>query len=112
MTASHNDAMLIVELSKLGAMLGVPEAARTILGSDFDPDAAEMTDPAVQTILNFTETIATLVKHGLLDRDLVDDWIWIAGFWARVGPAAERARERTGAATLYENVEALVTPGG
>jgi hypothetical protein len=107
MAATHNDAMLIVELSKLAATLGVPEAARTIFGSDFDPQAAEMTDPAVQTILNFTETIATLVKHDLLDRDLVDDWIWIAGFRERVGPAAKRTR--TGADSLYENVEALVT---
>jgi hypothetical protein len=42
----------------------------------------------------------------------VDDWIWIAGFWERVGPAAERARRQTGVASLYENVEALVTRGG
>ena len=93
-------------------MLGVPEAARTIFGNDFDPQAAEMTDPAVQTILNFTETIATLVKHDLLDRDLVDDWIWIAGFWERVAPTAERARTQTGAASLYKNVEALVSARG
>jgi hypothetical protein len=37
MAADHNDAMLIVELSKLGAMLGVPDAARAVHGADFDP---------------------------------------------------------------------------
>jgi hypothetical protein len=31
----------------------------------------------------------------------------VAGSWARVGPAALRARERTGVAYLYENFEAL-----
>lgn len=108
MTATHNDALLIVELSKLAALLGVPAAARAIHASEFDPQSAEIGDPDVQTILNFSETIATLVKHGLLDRDLVRDWIWLAGFWERVGPAAERARARPGAESLYKNVEALV----
>jgi hypothetical protein len=102
-----NDAMLLVELSKFGAMIGTPDAARTIFAPEFDPETAELTDPAVQGVLNFTETVATLVNHGLLDRGLVLDWLWVAGIWDRVGPAAKRARERTGSPSLYENVEAL-----
>jgi hypothetical protein len=112
MAASHDDAILIVELSKLAAMLDLNAAVRTILAPDFDQDAAELDDPSVQKILNFGETVATLVRHGLLDRELVKDWLWVAGFWARLGPAAERARERTGAAALYENLEALAGDAG
>jgi hypothetical protein len=52
------------------------------------------------------ETIGTLVKNDLLDRDLVLDWLWVAGAWERVGPAARRAREQFSPA-LYENFEAL-----
>jgi hypothetical protein len=63
--------------------------------------------PAVRVVLGFNETVATLVKNDLLDRDLVFDWLWMAGTWDRVGPAAVRAREQAGAPNLYENFEML-----
>src|SRR2546430_2092760 len=107
MAGTHDDAMLIVELSKLGAMSGLDEASRTLWADDFDPDTAEVNDPAVQKTLYFYETIGTLVKNGLFDRDLAYDWLWAAGAWAKVGPAAERAREKAGVAELFENFEAL-----
>jgi Domain of unknown function (DUF4760) len=107
MPGSREDAMLIVELAKWGAAIDLGEAARTIWSDDFDPDAAEVTDRAVQTVLTFYETIGTFVKNGLLDRDLVYDWLWVAGPWGRVGPAAVRAREQSGVQQLYENFEAL-----
>jgi hypothetical protein len=107
MAGTHNDAVLVVELAKLAAMSGVPEAARVIFADEFDPDAVEANDPHVRTVLGFNETVATLVKNTLLDRDLVYDWLWVAGAWERVGPAAKRAREKAGAPTLYENFEAL-----
>jgi Domain of unknown function (DUF4760) len=104
---TQHDAILMVEISKWGAMLGVPDAARMIFADDFDPDTAETSDPPVQKVLNFFETIATLVKNGLLNRELVQDWLWVAGVWDRVGPAARRARERSGFDALYANVEEL-----
>ena len=107
MAGRHDDAILIVELSKLGAMLGIPEVARVIFADDFDPNAVELSDPGMQKMVNFFETIATLVKNDLLNRDLVRDWVWVGGIWERLGPAAKRARERTGFAGLYENLEAL-----
>ena len=107
MAGSREDATLIVELAKWGAMIDYGDASRAIWADDFDPDAAEMTDPAVQTLLTFFETVGTLVKNGLLDRDLVYDWLFVAGIWDRVGPAATRARERAGVPQLYENFEAL-----
>jgi Domain of unknown function (DUF4760) len=109
MAPSQNDAMLMVELSKLGALLGIPEAGRTIFASDFDPDEVDISEPAVQKILNFNETIATLVENNLLDRDLVHDLVWVSGIWERVGPAARRARIDLGSDALYENFEALAT---
>ena len=68
--------------------------------------------PAVQTVLGFTETLVTRVKHDLLNRDLVYDWLWIRGMWDRVGPAALRAREKAGVPQLYENFEALAQGQG
>jgi hypothetical protein len=46
-------------------------------------------------------------QNGLLDRELVFDWLWVSGSWERAGPAAKRAREKAGVAQLYENYEAL-----
>jgi hypothetical protein len=99
--------MLMVELSKLAAMSDLDEASRVIWADDFDPDTAEVTDSAVQRMLYFYETIGTLVKNDLLDRDLTYDWLWAAGVWAKVGPAAERARQKAGVPQLFENFEAL-----
>ena len=107
MAGSHEDAVLLVELAKWGAMIGLGEASRTIFADDFDPDAIEVNDPSVQAQFVFNETLGTLVKNGLLDRELVYDWIWVSGTWDRVGPAAKRAREALGVPQLYENYEAL-----
>jgi hypothetical protein len=107
MAGTHQDAVLIVELAKWGAMSGLADAAGTIFSDDFDPETAELSDPAVRIVLGFNETVGTLVKNDLLDRDLVYDWLWVAGSWERVGPAALRARERAGVPILHENFEAL-----
>jgi hypothetical protein len=105
--ATHEDAMLVVELAKWGSMIGLDEASRALFADGFDPDAVEAENPAVQSMLMFHETIGTLVKNGLLDRALVNDWLWVAGTWERVGPAARRAREKLGEPRLFENDEAL-----
>ena len=109
MAGTHDDAMLVVELAKFGAMIELGDAVATIFADDFDPETAELSDPAVRTVLGFNETVATLVKNDLLNRDLVLDWLWVAGTWDRVGPAAERAREQAGVPVLYENFEGLAS---
>src|SRR6476660_9316970 len=92
MAGKREDANLIVELAKWGSMIGLPEASRTIFSDDFDSESAEALDPHIQTILVFHETVGTLVKNDLLDRDLVLDWLWAAGMWDRVAPAAQIGR--------------------
>jgi hypothetical protein len=107
MAGRRGDATLIVELAKWGSMIGLPEASRTIFSDDFDSESAEALDPHVQTILVFHETVGTLVKNDLLDRDLVLDWLWVSGAWERVGKAALDARAAAGVPALWENFEAL-----
>lgn len=107
MAGTREDATLIVELAKWGAMIGLTDASRKIYSDDFDPSAADALDAEVQTTLVWHETIGTLVKNELLDRDLVYDWLWVAGSWERVQPAALAAREKAGAPELFENFEAL-----
>ena len=107
MAGSREDATLIVELAKWGSMIGLPEASRTIFSDDFDRDSADALDPQVQTVLIFHETVGTLVKNDVLDRDLVLDWLWVSGAWDRVSAAALDARAQAGAPELWENFEAL-----
>jgi hypothetical protein len=99
--------MLDVELAKWGSMIGLDEATKALFADGFDPDAVEADDPAIQSMLMFHETVGTLVKNGLLDRALVNDWLWVAGTWERVAPAARRARAKLGEPRLFENYEAL-----
>ena len=107
MPATHDDAVLMIELAKWSSMIGIGEATRELFADTFDPDTAEVTNPAVGNMLMFGETVGTLVKNGLIDRGLVYDWLWVEGTWARVAPAAARARKETGEPKLYENYEAL-----
>ncbi len=108
MVATHEDAMLAVQLMRWGAEMGLEDALHTVFTEEFDPDAVT-DDPSVRKVLTFGEVIGTLVKHDLLDRDFLIDLLWVEGMWSRVGPTARRARERASEPRLYENFEALVS---
>ena len=114
MTApTPEDARLLIQLARWGTALEIEEMLPSLFDDSFDPDIADaMADRPVRTMLMFGESVATLVKHDLLSDELVRDWLWVEGIWARVGPAAERLRERLGEPRLYENFEALATRGG
>ena len=107
MPATYDDANLIVQLVRWGTEMGLEPAMATIFTESFDPEKASMSDAHVRTMLAFGETVATLVKQNVLDRDLVLDLWWVSGAWARVGRSAERERARLGEPRLYENFEAL-----
>lgn len=107
MAGTKEDAAMIIELAKWGAMMDFGAATAALFADDFDAETAAMSDEPVRTVLVFCETIGTLVKNGLLDRELVADWLWVGGLWQRVGPAARRAREEMSEPRLYENFEAL-----
>ncbi len=106
------DARLMVQLARWGTELGVEEMLPSLFDESFDPDTADaLADRPVRTLLMFGESVGTLVKHGLLNDELVHDWLWIEGIWSRVGPAAVRQRERLAEPRLYENFEALAVRG-
>jgi hypothetical protein len=105
---TREDAQLMIQLARWGTAMGVDDALEDILAEDFNPDEADlMPHAAVRKLLQFGESIATLTKHDLLSAELVNDWLWVDGLWARVGPAARKARTKYGEERLYENFEAL-----
>jgi hypothetical protein len=93
MAGTRDDALLSVELSKWGAMMGLPDASRTIFSEDFDAETAEMTDAGVQVVFAFNETVATLVKNGLLDRT------WFMTGSGSSAPGRESAAQPSGRAS-------------
>jgi hypothetical protein len=107
MAATHEDALLVVQIVRWGTEMQLDDAVAELFADDFDPESASLDNPAVRKALSFGETVGTLVKQGLLDQALVHDLWWVEGIWARVGPAAKQQREKFGEARLYENLEAL-----
>jgi hypothetical protein len=104
---TREDAQLLLQAAQWGTSMGLGDAMGRLFSEDFDAESADFTDDAVRTALVFGESLGTLVKHDLLNRELVEDWLWLGGLWDRVGPAARKARERLGEQRLYENFEAL-----
>jgi hypothetical protein len=108
MAGTHDDAMVMLELAKWATMMGLYEGPG-VFADDFDPETADASDEYVRKALIFNETMGTLVKNGLLNRELVLDWLYMPGIWERLRPVAIKAREESGVAGLYENFEALGT---
>jgi hypothetical protein len=104
---TQQDAQLMVQLMQWGTSMGLQKHMATLMDPSFDPETANPFEPAVTTVLSFGEAVSTLVKKQLLSDELVYDWLWVSGMWARVRPAAMRAREATSEPRLYENFEAL-----
>ena len=109
---TNDDAQLMVQIARWSTDLGIEEAMPELFAEEFDPESADLTNSAVRKVLMLGESIGTLTKHGLLSVELVTDWLWITGLWARVGPAARSAREQMGEPRLYENFERLAGAAG
>lgn len=62
---------------------------------------------AVMAVLKWHETVGTLVKQGLLNRDLVLDWLWVSGTWDLCKDIALGQRAELGVPEMWENFEAL-----
>jgi hypothetical protein len=111
-TATYDDAKLVVQLLSWGTQMDLPGAVTAVMADSYDPEGATVDDPPVRTLLLFGETLGTLVKQDVLDRGLVLDLWWIEGMWKKVAPAALGVRERAKQPRLYENFEALAASAG
>ncbi len=114
MAATKEDAHLVVQLAELGTRMSDANARGFIWGPEFITDAKEFFEKYppgsegwnhVGGIASWYETIGTLWKHGLLDEDLLFDWLYIAGMWERLKPIL--LEMRTSTPLLWENFEAM-----
>jgi hypothetical protein len=109
--ATHDDAMLMMQILRWGEESGATEAAHRMMlehpgGEPTDKDAS---DPDVFRMLMLGETMGTFTKQGLLDPGLVHDLWAVDWTWQVVGAAAKAQREQVGEPRLWENFEALAS---
>ena len=107
--ATHEDAMLLMQILQWGAMSRLEEATNTVFANGFDAASAKQSDDGVRAVLTFGEILGTFVKNNVLNKDLVLDMWAVELLWSRVGPAAKRAREQYNEPRLFENFEALAS---
>jgi hypothetical protein len=109
MTATYEDAALVVQLLRWDTESGVEGALSVIFSEFFEGEKAAPDDPNIRKVLMFGESVGALVKHNVLDRDLIRDVYWFDGIWSRVKFHALAAREQEKEPSLYENFELLVS---
>ena len=108
---THDDAMVMLQLMQVWPA----EASNWIWSDEFTPDYGQFVarhgtsgdEPhRVRAVLNHYETIGTLLKHGLLNEDLLFDWLAVGMVWDRLKSYALAWREEMGSSHMYENFEA------
>lgn len=107
--ATYEDATLVIQLVRWSTDMGLDDAMKEIFSESFDAADGASDNPAVRKILIFGETVGSLVKHDVLDWDLLSDLFWIDGMWKQVAAHAQFARNRMGEPRLYEHFESLGT---
>ncbi len=105
--ATYDDANLVMQIVRWSTEMGLDGAMKEIFSEGYDANDKSPEDEAVRTVLAFGETVGTLVKHGVLDWDLLSDLFWIDGMWKQVAAHAAGLRERHNEPRLYEHFEAL-----
>ncbi len=101
--------MLIVQLSRWSTQIGLDRAMKEIFADGFSAGDGSSDNDSVRTVLHFGETVGTLVKHNVLDWEMLSDLFWIGGMWRAVEPRAKYERKVSGESHLYEHFEALGT---
>jgi hypothetical protein len=113
---THEDATIMLQLAQWGAAIGLSEASNWMWSDEFVPDAEgfrakyPMGSEGMRKLFaigNYFETIGTLWKHGLLNEDLIFDWLAVSMVWDRVKNCFLDFRKEAGNPRLYENFEAL-----
>ena len=109
---THKDADLMLQLVRSWPV----EATDWIWSDEFIPDSKEFAAKhagdgkgfaQIRAVLNWYETIGTLHKHGLLNEDLLFDWLAIELTWDRMKSHALGWRQEIGNPHMYENFEAM-----
>lgn len=113
---THEDADLVVRLAQLWALARVDEASNFAWSDRFVPTYGAFVKKyppgsdefrKLVGLCAWFETTGTLYKHGLVNADLLFDWLAVAPIWDRVKGFAVGMRKARGVPRLWENFEAM-----
>jgi len=114
--ATHEDAQLLLQLARLGQQMEGTEARGFIWSDKFVSDHDEFLKKYprgskeygyVQQLAYWFETVGTLWKHGLINEELLLDWLAVHPTWERMKDILLHEREESGMSSMWENYEAL-----
>lgn len=110
------DAEMIVRLAQLSTQMELSSALNWLWSDAFIPEYESFTQKYprgsteygyVRNVAGFYETVGTLWKHGLVNEDLLFDWLLVHSIWDRLRSHLLHEREAIKESALYENFEAL-----
>ena len=113
---TNEDADLVVRLGQLWFLGKVDEASSFAWSDRFVPTYgafARKYPPGsdefrkLMNLCAWYETVGTLYKHGLLNGELLFDWLSVGSNWNRVKGFAVGMRKARGIPRLWENFEAM-----
>jgi hypothetical protein len=112
----YEDARLLVHLAEWHSAAGLPGALRWLWSDEFVPDYSGFVerypsgsegDRLAALICDYFETVGALHKHGLVNEDLLFDWLPVSRIWDRVKEYALGQRRSANGPGLWGNFEAL-----
>ncbi len=113
---THEDANLVIRLAELWFLGRLDDASSFTRSKEFrstygafvkkyPPGSDEYRK--VVGFCSWFETVGTLYKHGLLNHELLFDWISVDSNWDRVKGFAIGMRKETNVPRLWENFELM-----
>ena len=113
---TYEDASLMLQFAIWGATAGNQKASAFIWSDKFLTDFKQFKEKypvgteeysyAVQ-LCGWYETLGTLFKHGLFNRELLFDWLLVSAIWHRLKGFVLGVREEAKEPRLYEFFEAM-----
>ena len=113
---TYQDATLMLQLAMWGAVAGNQKAGSFIWSDKFENDYKEFVKkyPVGSDEYSFAsqmctwyETLGTLFKHDLFNRELLFDWLLVSMVWNRLKGFVLGVRAEANEPRLYENFEAM-----
>lgn len=117
---THEDAELVIQLAQFSSTPEMIAAYNFISSDKFVRDGEEFFKryprgsaeySQVALMLGLLETVGTLHKYGLINDDLLFDWLGVELLWERIKGVALADRDSAHHPALWENAEALARDG-
>ena len=113
---TYQDADIMLKMAQWGADIDFLAIRNWVWSDEFvqEPDEFDKKFPTgsdeqkkIGTFLMWYETLGTLYKHGLMNGELLFDWLFVSADWERVKDIVLDARERRGNPRVLENFELM-----